>query len=270
MPELPEVEVTRRGLSESLPGLTVASAQVRERRLRQPVPADLDAILRGQCLLRIDRRGKYLLLRFERGTLLVHLGMSGGLRLLPADAPPRKHDHVDIRFGSRIMRYHDPRRFGLLLWLSGSEDRHPLLDKLGIEPLGGQFSGAWLYSATRERRCAIKLLLMDSQVLVGVGNIYASESLFRAGIRPRTAARRLTRAQCERLASAIRETLEAALSAGGSTLRDFCSTDGEPGYFQQSCFVYDRAGQPCRICRTPIRALRLGQRSTYYCPVCQK
>lgn len=270
MPELPEVEVTRRGLSAALPGLTVSTADVRERRLRQPIPADLDERLKGERLTRIDRRGKYLLLRFMRGTLLVHLGMSGSLRVLPAHTPARKHDHVDIDFGGHVMRYSDPRRFGLMLWLDGERDAHPLLDSLGIEPLGPEFTGAWLHGATRGRRCAIKLLLMDSHVVVGVGNIYASESLFRAGIRPRTAAGRLSRAQCARLVQAVRDTLNDAVAAGGSTLRDFVAADGQPGYFQQRYFVYDRAGLPCLACATPVRCLRQGQRSTYYCPTCQK
>lgn len=270
MPELPEVEVTRRGLSASLPGSFVKGADVRERRLRQPVPADLATTLEGQRLVRIDRRGKYLLMRFDHGTLLVHLGMSGGLRVLPPHTPARKHDHVDIRFEHAVLRYSDPRRFGLMLWIDGWQDMHPLLDSLGIEPFGAEFTGAWLHRATRGRRCAIKQFLMDGHVLVGVGNIYASESLFRAGIRPGTAARRLAGTRCDRLVDAVRETLTDALAAGGSTLRDFLSADGEPGYFQQHYFVYGRDGQPCRICGTPIRTLRQGQRSSFYCPSCQK
>jgi len=270
MPELPEVEVTRRGLSASLPGHRVTGADIRERRLRQPVSTDLGATLEGQRLARIDRRGKYLLLRFDRGTLLVHLGMSGGLRVLPLRSPTRKHDHVDIRFEHAILRYSDPRRFGLMLWIAGEHDAHPLLAPLGIEPFGADFTGVWLHRVTRSRRCAIKQLLMDSHVLAGVGNIYASESLFRAGIRPGTAAHRLSRPRCDRLVDAVRETLADALAAGGSTLRDFLSADGEPGYFQQQYFVYGRDGAPCRVCNTPIRTLRQGQRSTFYCPVCQK
>lgn len=270
MPELPEVEVTRRGLSASLPGHLVTGADVRERRLRQPVPADLASTLEGQRLARIDRRGKYLLMRFDHGTLLVHLGMSGGLRVLPLQSPARKHDHIDIRFEHALLRYSDPRRFGLVLWIAGKRDAHPLLDSLGIEPFGADFTGAWLHRATRGRRCAIKQLLMDSHVLVGVGNIYASESLFRAGIRPGTAAHRLARTRCDRLVDAVRETLTDALAAGGSTLRDFLSADGEPGYFQQQYFVYGRDGAACRVCGMAIRTVRQGQRSTFYCPVCQK
>lgn len=270
MPELPEVEITRRGLAAHLPGRMVSDVIVRDHRLRQPVSADLAAKLIGDTLTGIDRRGKYLLLRFARGTVLSHLGMSGNLRVLAADTPARKHDHIDIVFGEMAMRYCDPRRFGLMLWLAGDGADHPLLASLGVEPLGDSFTPDWLHRATRGRCCAIKLLLMDSHAMVGVGNIYASESLFRAGIRPRTAARRLTRAQCARLAPAVRQTLADALAAGGSTLRDFFSAEGQPGYFQQQYFVYDRAGAPCRVCGSPIRGLRLGQRSTYYCPTCQK
>ena len=270
MPELPEVEITRRGLAAHLPGRTVSAVIVRESRLRQPVPADFAARLTGDTLARIDRRGKYLLLRFAGGTVLAHLGMSGNLRLLPADAPARKHDHIDIVFGEVAMRFSDPRRFGLMLWLAGDGAGHPLLASLGVEPLRDGFTAEWLHRATRGRRCAIKLLLMDSHVVVGIGNIYASESLFRAGIRPRTAACRLTRAQCARLVAAVRDTLTDALAAGGSTLRDFHSAEGQSGCFQQQYFVYDRAGTACRVCDSAIRGLRLGQRSTYYCPRCQK
>lgn len=270
MPELPEVETTRLGLAPRLCGRSVTKLIVRDSRLRQPVSAELATKLTGQTLTSIDRRGKYLLLRFGRGSLLAHLGMSGNLRLVRADVPPAKHDHVDIVFGEVTMRFSDPRRFGLLLWLEGNGAAHPLLASLGVEPLDEAFCAEWLYRATRGRRAAIKLLLMDSHVVVGIGNIYASESLFRAGIRPRTAARRLTRSQCARLTLAVQQTLTDALSAGGSTLRDFFSVDGKAGHFQQQYFVYDRAGDPCRVCGEPIRGLRLGQRSTYYCPTCQK
>ncbi|MGB7991203.1 MAG: bifunctional DNA-formamidopyrimidine glycosylase/DNA-(apurinic or apyrimidinic site) lyase [Candidatus Methylophosphatis roskildensis] len=270
MPELPEVEITRRGLAAHLPGRMVSDVIVRDRRLRLPVTADLAGKLIGDSLIGIDRRGKYLLLRFGRGSLLAHLGMSGNLRVLPADAPARKHDHIDILFGELALRYSDPRRFGLMLWLQGDGSDHPLLAALGVEPLGDAFSADWLFQATRGRRCAIKLLLMDSHVVVGIGNIYASESLFRAGIRPRTAACRLRRIQCARLVAAVRDTLTDALAAGGSTLRDFHSAEGQSGCFQQQYFVYDRAGTACRVCDSPIRGLRLGQRSTYYCPRCQK
>ena len=270
MPELPEVEITRRGLAAHLPGCVVSDVIVRDRRLRLPVTADLAGKLIGDSLIGIDRRGKYLLLRFGRGSLLAHLGMSGNLRVLPADAPARKHDHIDILFGELALRYSDPRRFGLMLWLQGDGSDHPLLAALGVEPLGDAFTADWLHKATRGRRCAIKLLLMDSHAVVGVGNIYASESLFRAGIDPRTPAGRISLKRLERLVPAIKATLAAAIDAGGSSLRDFIHSDGGSGYFQQQYFVYDRAGAPCRVCGSPIRSTRMGQRSTYYCPMCQK
>lgn len=270
MPELPEVETTRRGLVAHLCGRSVTKVVVRNPRLRLPVSGDLAAELIGKTLTDIDRRGKYLLLRFGCGTVLAHLGMSGNLRVVPAELPPGKHDHIDIVFGKVTMRYSDPRRFGLVLWLTEAAAAHPLLASLGVEPLSEDFSADWFYHATRGRRTPIKLLLMDSHTVVGVGNIYASESLFRAAIRPRTAAYRLTRPQCARLALAVRQTLTDALAAGGSTLRDFYSADGRAGHFQQRYFVYDRAGHPCRVCGEPIRRLRLAQRSTYYCPACQK
>lgn len=273
MPELPEVEITRQGLAARLPGHVVSRVIVRDPRLRQPIPANFAHYLVGNTLSGIDRRGKYLLLRFagkHPGTLLAHLGMSGSLRVLPATTPPLKHDHVDIVFGDVALRFRDPRRFGLMLWLEDDGRNHPLLDALGLEPLSEGMTAEWLYAVTRQRSAAIKLVIMDSHTLVGVGNIYASESLFRAGIRPGTAANRLTRAQCARLVPAIQSTLRDALAAGGSTLRDFFDSNGAPGYFQQQYFVYDRAGLACRVCSTPIRQRRMGQRSTYYCPACQK
>lgn len=270
MPELPEVEVTRRGIAAPLTGQTVSAVTVRNPMLRWPVPADLAAALPGQRLRHVNRRAKYLLLRFDHGTLILHLGMSGSLRVLDPEVAPEKHDHLDIAFGDRVLRLRDPRRFGAALWHAGPDDAHALLAGLGPEPLGDTFTGAGLHAALTRRQCAIKLAIMDSAVVVGVGNIYASESLFRAGIRPGTAARRLTLPQCLRLRDAIRATLADALEAGGSTLRDFLHADGEPGYFQQSYFAYGRAGQPCRVCGTAIRQRRMGARSTFFCPACQR
>ncbi|WP_374402121.1 bifunctional DNA-formamidopyrimidine glycosylase/DNA-(apurinic or apyrimidinic site) lyase [Niveibacterium sp.] len=270
MPELPEVETTCRGIAPHVEGRTVTAVAVREARMRRPVPAGLAAELPGQTIESVSRRGKYLLLRAPAGTVLIHLGMSGSLRVVPPDAPLRKHDHVDIIFGAQALRYHDPRRFGVIDWWGGPIETHPLIAPLGIEPLSPAFNGPWLYRATRGRRSAIKLFLMDAHTLVGVGNIYASESLFRAGIRPAMPAGRLSAARCERLAEAVKETLRAAIQAGGSTLRDFVGSDGEPGYFQQEAFVYGRAGLPCRQCGTPIRQQVMGQRSTFWCPVCQR
>ncbi|MFP5461078.1 MAG: bifunctional DNA-formamidopyrimidine glycosylase/DNA-(apurinic or apyrimidinic site) lyase [Gammaproteobacteria bacterium] len=272
MPELPEVEVVRRGLQASVLGRSVRGAEVRVPRLRWPVPEGLEGSLRGQRLRAVERRGKYLLLRFDPGCLIVHLGMSGTLRFLPQPLPPQRHNHVDLLFGHGVLRFRDPRRFGAMLWHpSGAGDpaAHPLLAGLGVEPLSGAFDGALLYRATRGRRVPIKQLLLAGTVVVGVGNIYASESLFRAGILPGTQAGRIGLERCERLAAAIRETLAEAIERGGSSLRDFVGSDGASGYFQLDCLVYGRAGQPCRNCGSPIRTRMQQQRATYWCPRCQ-
>jgi formamidopyrimidine-DNA glycosylase len=274
MPELPEVEVVRRGLQAGLSRGVVKRAEIREHRLRWPVPETLDAALAGRRLEAVGRRGKYLLLDFGDTTLIVHLGMSGNLRILPAPPPPpARHDHVDIDFGDRLLRYHDPRRFGAVLLHpagDGPVAAHPLLARLGVEPFSDEFDGERLYRETRGRALAIKQLLLSGTVVVGVGNIYASESLFRAGIRPSTPARRLGRERCVRLAAAIRETLADAISRGGSSLRDFVGSDGQGGYFQLDCFVYGRAGQPCRRCASPVATRRDQQRATFWCPTCQR
>jgi len=270
MPELPEVEITRHGLLPDLQGKVLDGVVARRAALRYPLPRNLARLLAGKPLRGIDRRGKYLLFRFDHGTLIVHLGMSGSLRLVPLTEAPDRHDHVDFAFGRKTLRLRDPRRFGAVLWTAEDATRHPLLAPLGVEPLSADFGGDWLYAATRRRETAIKLFLMDSHAIVGVGNIYASESLFRAGIDPRTPAGRLSRPRCARLSDAVRATLEAALAAGGSTLRDFIHSDGSAGWFQQQHFVYGRAGEPCRACGARIRALRMGQRSTFYCPRCQR
>jgi formamidopyrimidine-DNA glycosylase len=271
MPELPEVEITRRGLARHLVGERVAGARVHDHRMRWPVPRGLARRLAGLRVQSLERRGKYLLFRLGAGTLIVHLGMSGSLRLLPAGTPRDKHDQFDLVLGNGWMaRLRDPRRFGAVLWEPGDPPRHALLARLGPEPLGEAFDGEVLRRAARTRSAAIKQVLMDSRVVAGVGNIYANEALFRAGIRPTTPARRLSAARCRRLAQAIRETLEDAIAAGGSTLRDFVGSDGNPGYYQQRCFVYGRAGKPCRRCAAPIRSLRQGQRASYYCPRCQE
>jgi formamidopyrimidine-DNA glycosylase len=269
MPELPEVEVTRRGLAPQLTGRTISGVTVREPRLRWPVPREVRA-LAGRTVRSIRRRGKYLLVDCGDGHLILHLGMSGSLRVLPRGTPAQKHDHFDLELGERVLRLRDPRRFGAVLWATGDAAAHPLLAHLGIEPLSRCLNSVRLYALTRAHRTAIKQFLMDARRIVGVGNIYANESLFRAGISPRRAARRLTAKQCERLARAIKDTLRAAIRAGGSTLRDFVGADGAAGYFQQRTWVYDRAGQKCRRCGARIRQLRQGQRSTYYCPTCQR
>lgn len=269
MPELPEVEVTRRGIARQVTGQTLERAILRASALRYPVPPGLSRRLTGRPLRGVARRGKYLLLDLDGGHLLVHLGMSGSLRFVAPGVPPQKHDHADFVFGEHVLRFTDPRRFGALLWLEGDPLQHPLLVELGIEPLERGFTPAWLHAALRGRRQAIKPALMDARLVVGVGNIYAAESLFDAGIDPRAAAGRVSAARLDRLVPAIRSTLRAAIRAGGSTLRDFCGPDGM-GDFQVRHKVYDRAGQACVICGTPIRQIRQGQRSTCFCPRCQR
>lgn len=310
MPELPEVETTRRGLAPLLEGKRIVAAVVRSRAMRQPVPARLADQLEGATISLVARRGKYLLIECGRsdvsreagappaagmrpgesapgadgktsasrarairggGTLLLHLGMSGRLWVVTADTPPGPHDHFDLVVeGGAVIRLRDPRRFGLVLWTDRAPAAHPLLKNIGPEPLTSDFNGDYLYAATRKRSAAIKLVLMDSRVVAGVGNIYASEALFRSGIRPTTAARRLSRSRCGILAETVKETLDAAILAGGSSLRDYVGSDGLAGNFQSQFFVYDRGGERCLRCGATIRSIRQGQRSTFYCPHCQK
>ncbi|HJV87974.1 MAG TPA: bifunctional DNA-formamidopyrimidine glycosylase/DNA-(apurinic or apyrimidinic site) lyase [Noviherbaspirillum sp.] len=273
MPELPEVEVTRRGVAPHLDGKIVTAVTLRHDGLRWPFPDKLAARLCNRRIHATRRRGKYLLIEFDHGTLILHLGMSGHLRILPKDTPARKHDHFDLEIGAQVLRMTDPRRFGAVLWHGAEEgpvEEHILLRGLGVEPLEEGFSAEMLYRNTRNRSAAIKQVLLAGDIVVGVGNIYASESLFKAGINPKTAAQRIGLARYEKLVAAIRETLAAAIAQGGSTLRDFMAANGQPGYFQQSYFVYDRAGEPCRVCGATVRQLKQGQRSTFYCPNCQK
>ena len=277
MPELPEVEVTRRGVAPHLEGRVVDSVLLRRDGLRWPFPPDLPTLLAGRRILSTGRRGKYLLLHFEHGTLIIHLGMSGHLRVLPPGAALKKHDHFDLVVdgpdGKRVLRLHDPRRFGAVLWHphdDGELDQHLLLRGLGVEPLEPGFDGATLFRASRGRSAPVKQFLLAGDVVVGVGNIYACESLFRAGINPKTSAGRISRGRYDKLALAIREILAEAIVQGGSTLRDFIAVNGQSGYFQQTYFVYDRAGVPCRNCGAPIRQIKQGQRSTFYCVNCQK
>ena len=249
----------------------VADVIVRERRLRWPIPAGLEAAIRGQTVRSIDRRAKYILIRFNEGTLILHLGMSGSLRLVKAGTPLEAHDHWDMRMESGwVLRFHDPRRFGSLHWTKTDPALHPLLAKLAPEPLGPAFDGEYLYRATRKRSVAVKHLIMNSQIVVGVGNIYASEALFRAQVSPRRAARRLTRRETEALAQAIKDVLGEAIKIGGTTLRDYVNADGAPGYFRQKLFVYERAGESCRVCKFPVKQFVQGQRSTYWCSNCQR
>jgi len=270
MPELPEVEITRRGIEPHILGKKITGVVVREPRMRWPVPRRIASTLTGRTVRRVRRRGKYLLLDCEGGSVIIHLGMSGSLRVLERNDAPGAHDHVDIVFGARRLRLRDPRRFGAVLWQPGEAEDHKLLAHLGVEPLSDAFTGDSLYRASRGRSVPIKQLLMNHAIVVGVGNIYASEALFRAGIHPKMPAGRLSRERSDRLVAAVRDTLHAALNAGGSTLRDFVDSEGKPGYFQDQRLVYDRAGEPCRVCARPIRAIRQGQRSTFYCPACQK
>lgn len=271
MPELPEVETTRRGIEPHVRGVKITEVIVRRRDLRQPVSKDISAI-EGRRVTGVSRRSKYLLLAIDDGsTVLIHLGMSGSLRVISPADPWKKHDHVGITLkNGKQLRFHDPRRFGLVLRLTGDPALHPLLKHLGPEPLGDAFTAAHLQAACAKRSAAIKLVIMDAKVVVGVGNIYASEALFRAGILPRTPARKLSKPRLAKLVASIRAVLTDSIEAGGTTLRDFLHSDGEPGYFKQRLFVYERKGEPCRVCGTPVRQAVLGQRSTYWCPKCQK
>ncbi|MGL1833201.1 bifunctional DNA-formamidopyrimidine glycosylase/DNA-(apurinic or apyrimidinic site) lyase [Rhodocyclaceae bacterium SMB388] len=270
MPELPEVETTRRGILPVLTGRIVTGCRVRNPRLRLPVCDLMESRVTGRKLLDVGRRAKYLLLIFDAGCVIVHLGMSGSLRVVPADLPPGPHDHVDLVFGASALRLRDPRRFGLIVWHDGDALAHPLLRHLGPEPLEAGFDAGWLYRATRATQVPIKQALMDGRRVVGVGNIYASESLFRACINPLVSARTLGRVRCARLVGCVRETLQDAIVAGGSTLRDFVGGDGRPGYFQQQYFVYGRAGQACRVCGQAIVKATVAQRATFWCPHCQR
>jgi len=271
MPELPEVETTRRGIAPLAIGRRIAAVHVYDPRLRWPVPPSLPALVAGHTIDALDRRSKYLLFRLTADTLLVHFGMTGSLRAF-RDAPPRRlHDHVDIVLDSGVtLRYHDPRRFGAMLWLPPPAESHPLLAALGPEPFDAAFDADYLWRATRSRTAAIKLALMDNRLVTGVGNIYANESLFRAGIRPTTPASRLSKPRLGRLVAAVRATLTDAIAKGGSTLRDYVDSRGEPGYFQLDYFVYGRQGLPCRVCRAEIREIRQGGRASTYCRRCQR
>jgi formamidopyrimidine-DNA glycosylase len=271
VPELPEVETTRRGIAPHVVGRRIERLQVHDRRLRWPVDLTMITAVQGRAIRNAGRRAKYLLLETEVGTLILHLGMSGSLRVLPVGTPRVAHDHVDIELDSgQTLRFNDPRRFGSLFFTRDDPSLHPLLRKLAPEPLEEDFDGGYLFRITRRRAVAIKQLVMNSQLVVGVGNIYASEALFRARVRPRRAARSLTRAECGKLARAIKATLTMAVKVGGTTLRDYVGADGNPGYFRQKLYVYERAGLPCRVCGRPVKQFTQGGRSTYWCSNCQK
>lgn len=271
MPELPEVVVTLRGVSPHILGKQVASVSVREPRLRWPVTEGLSSLLVGQTLLEGRQRGKYMLFRFASGHLMIHLGMSGNLRIVTVGTPVGKHDHVDINFvDGTVLRYSDPRRFGTIQWLEGLPEEHPLLHHLGPEPFDDAFCGDYLYRLSQGRKVAIKQFIMDSKIVVGVGNIYANESLFHAGIRPTLGAGKVSRVRYVELAEQVKRVLASAIEQGGTTLRDFVGGDGKPGYFKQQLYVYGRAGESCLKCGTLLKEIRQGQRSTVYCPDCQR
>ena len=271
MPELPEVETTRRGILGALRGRRISEFVLRNHQLRWPVDRTLAHILPGQHVRDVRRRAKYLLIDLDGGTLIAHLGMSGSLRVLPCETPWLKHDHYEMRLDKgRCLRFNDPRRFGSLHWVTGDPLEHPLLAGLGPEPLSDEFDGAYLAGRAKGRKVAVKQFLMDQRIVVGVGNIYASEALFRAGIHPRRAAGKVSAERFARLSAAVQAVLGEAIKQGGTTLRDYVNADGTPGYFRQKLYVYERDGQPCRKCHTPIRKLAQGQRSTYFCPSCQK
>jgi formamidopyrimidine-DNA glycosylase len=271
MPELPEVETTRRAIAPALEGQTIARLLVRERRMRWPIPTGLEQALRKQPIPAVRRRAKYLLLETPKGTALIHLGMSGHLRVLPKNTPAQKHDHWDLLLeNDTLLRLHDPRRFGALLWTTDDPEQHALLQNLGPEPLSSAFNAADLYTRSRGRSAAVKAFIMDQHIVVGVGNIYANEALFLAGIDPRRAAGRITLARYERLVASIKSVLSAAIEVGGTTLRDFYSADGERGYFTQQLHVYGRGGLPCLSCGRTLKEARIGQRASVWCPSCQR
>lgn len=271
MPELPEVETIRRGIEPHVAGRTIEHVVVRDRRLRWPIPRDFAKRLEGKAIRAVARRGKYLLLDLGDGRVILHMGMTGRLSVLDPGVPVKKHDHLDLVLSDGLtLRFNDPRRFGAALWWPASQSSHPLIKDMGPEPFSDDFGAGYLFRLSRGRTAPVKNFLMDGRIVVGVGNIYAVEALFRAGIRPMRPAGRVTRAEYEKLAKAVRAVLDDAIKAGGTTFRDFRGSDGLPGYFAQKLFVYDRAGEPCRKCGTPIRRVVTGARSTFYCPRCQK
>ncbi|WP_417520723.1 bifunctional DNA-formamidopyrimidine glycosylase/DNA-(apurinic or apyrimidinic site) lyase [Marinobacter sp.] len=270
MPELPEVETTRRGIAPHCEGRTIDKIKVRNGSLRWPVPENIAEQMEGQMIRTVDRRAKYLFLNLDHGTAIIHLGMSGSLRIITDNAPAQKHDHIDLVLSSGVtLRFNDPRRFGCWLWADLAA-AHPLIASLGPEPLSPEFNGRMLFQLSRSRNTPVKAFIMDSHVVVGVGNIYANEALFKAGIHPRRKAGRISLDRYQRLAEAIREILGAAILMGGTTLRDFVNSDGKPGYFAQSLLVYGRTGEPCPECETPLKEIRMSGRSTVYCTRCQR
>ncbi|WP_353571537.1 bifunctional DNA-formamidopyrimidine glycosylase/DNA-(apurinic or apyrimidinic site) lyase [Candidatus Albibeggiatoa sp. nov. BB20] len=270
MPELPEVETTKRGILHNLQSKTVSKVIIRQTRLRWPVPEHLPETLSQQSIKTIQRRGKYLLFEFPHGHLISHLGMSGSFRVLPADTPIKKHEHIDLIFQDNLcLRYHDPRRFGCLLWTDQPIEQHKLIAVLGVEPLEADLTGEYLYQKSRAKRVAVKNFIMDSHIVVGVGNIYANEALFLANIHPTIPAQKVSLEQYEQLVKHIKQVLTTAIQQGGTTLRDFTNTDGQAGYFQQILHVYGKAGKPCSCGQAQIEKIVIGQRASYFCPACQ-
>jgi len=270
MPELPEVETTRRGIYPHIQLQKVASVIIRRRDLRWPIPENISQLIEGKLLLDINRRGKYLLMEFESGTALLHLGMSGSISILNSEIPPGKHDHFELYFANnKIMRFNDPRRFGCFIWAGKEPLAHKLLVNLGVEPLDQGFNAEYIYQAGKKKKISIKQLVMDSKLLVGVGNIYANESLFLAGIHPARAANRISLKRYERLVSNIKKVLTKAIEQGGTTLQDFTQVNGRPGYFSQALRVYGKAGQPCSNCNTLLSEIRQSGRSSVFCNNCQ-
>jgi formamidopyrimidine-DNA glycosylase len=271
MPELPEVETTRRGIEPHVSGHTVTDVVIRQNKLRWPIPRGLKQKLTGHTIQQVERRAKYLLLRLDHGTLILHLGMSGSLRLVRANSEPGKHDHFDLAFDNgKALRLTDPRRFGAILWTAMDPSKHELLRSLGPEPLSDKFNTDYLFERSRSRKSSIKQFIMDGKIVVGVGNIYASESLYLAGINPKTATGKISRERLNRLVTAIKQVLTEAIQQGGTTLRDFVGGDGKPGYFAQQLKVYGRAGEACPGCGGTVKQVVLGQRASFYCPCCQK
>lgn len=270
MPELPEVEVSRLGISPHIEGKVISELRVHDKRLRWPVPEDVKRV-QGHQLQRVTRRAKYLLLETAAGTLILHLGMSGALRVVPKATSLKKHDHIEIEFEhGQVLRLNDPRRFGALLYTDETVDHHKLLAHLGPEPLTDEFTGDYLHSMSRGRTQSIKTFIMDNRVVVGVGNIYANEALFKAGINPKRQAGKVSKKRFQELVPLIKQTLADAIQQGGTTLRDFTNVDGAPGYFAQKLLVYGRGGKRCRQCSGQLKEIRLGQRSTVYCTQCQR
>lgn len=270
MPELPEVETTRLGIKDPILGKKITELVIRQYQLRWPIPSELRSLLKGQVLKDLTRRAKYILFHFKVGTLILHLGMSGRLSVFKDSALPKKHDHLDMLFSNGyILRFTDPRRFGAILFTKEPPHKHPLLSSIGPEPLTDDFNGAYLFEAAKGRKVAVKIFIMNSKIVAGVGNIYAAEALFMAKIHPETRASDVTHKQYQKLATAIKKILLKAIEKGGTTLKDFMKPSGRPGYFSLALKVYGKAGKPCERCGTQLKSLRIGQRATVYCPTCQ-